>query len=63
MLFMIELNYKKGVVVIMNDVFYNMGYSMAWAIPVIVALYCINKIRKNRAEIKRLEEEQRRNKK
>lgn len=47
----------------MNDMFYNLGYSMAWAIPVIIALYCINKIRKNRAEIKRLEEEAVRNKK
>ena len=47
----------------MNDMFYNLGYSMAWVIPVIIALYCINKIRKNRAEIKRLEEEAVRNKK
>ena len=47
----------------MNDMFYNLGYSMAWAIPVIIALYCINKIRKNRAEMKRLEEEAVRNKK
>ncbi|MBR5521763.1 MAG: hypothetical protein IKU54_07175 [Oscillospiraceae bacterium] len=40
----------------MNDVLYNLGYSMGWVVPVAVALFCINKIRKNRAEIKRLEE-------
>lgn len=47
----------------MNDALYNLGYSVAWIVPVVIALFCINKIRKNRAEIKRLEEEERRNKK
>lgn len=46
----------------MNEAMYNLGYSMAWVIPVIIALFCINKIRKNRAEIKRLEEEEKRRK-
>lgn len=48
--------YYQGVMSIMNDVLYNLGYSMGWVVPVAVALFCINKIRKNRAEIKRLEE-------
>lgn len=46
----------------MNEAMYNLGYSLAWVIPVIIALFCINKIRKNRAEIKRLEEEEKRRK-
>ncbi|MBQ8603860.1 MAG: hypothetical protein IJ410_03325 [Oscillospiraceae bacterium] len=41
----------------MNDALYNLGYSIAWVIPVAIALFCINKIRKNHAEIKRLEKE------
>jgi len=47
----------------MDDMFYNLGYSLGWVVPVAIALFCINKIRKNRAEIKRLEEEAKRNKK
>jgi len=43
----------------MNDALYNLGYSVAWVVPLAIALFCINRIRKNRAEIKRLEAEER----
>ncbi len=46
----------------MDNVFYNLGYGLAWALPVALVLFCINKIRKNRAEIKILEKELERNK-
>ena len=41
----------------MQDTMYNMGYAVFWGVIIMVALFCINKIRKNRAEIKRLEAE------
>lgn len=47
----------------MQDTMYNMGAASFWVVVILVALFCINKIRKNRAEIKRLEEEIERNKK
>ena len=46
----------------MNDALYNLGYSVAWVIPMAIALFCINKIRKNHAEIKRLEAEEKKKK-
>ena len=46
----------------MDNPFYNLGYGLAWALPVALVLFCINKIRKNRAEIKKLEKELERNK-
>ncbi len=42
----------------MGDIFYNMGSALFYAIPAVIAVYCITKIRKNRAEIKRLEGKQ-----
>lgn len=47
----------------MQDAMYNMGSASFWGVLIIIVLVCINKIRKNRAEIKRLEEEIERNKK
>jgi len=41
----------------MNDALYNLGTATFWVLPLVIALFCINKIRKNRAEIRRLEEE------
>ena len=51
----------------MEDMLYNAGGAMVWVIPAVIALFCLNKIRKNRAEIKKLEaeierEERRKNK-
>lgn len=47
----------------MQDAMYNMGSASFWGVLIVIALVCINKIRKNRAEIKRLEEELKKNKK
>lgn len=47
----------------MQEAMYNMGAASFWVIVAVIALVCINKIRKNRAEIKRLEEELKKNKK
>lgn len=50
----------------MQDMMYNMGAASFWGVIIAIVLVCINKIRKNRAEIKRLEAElakQERNKK
>ena len=47
----------------MQDIMYNMGAATFWVIVILIALFCINKIRKNRAEIKRLEREIERNRK
>ncbi|MBQ7816717.1 MAG: hypothetical protein IJ339_05130 [Oscillospiraceae bacterium] len=41
----------------MQEAMYNMGAASFWVIVAVLALVCINKIRKNRAEIKRLEKE------
>lgn len=41
----------------MQDIFYKLGYCAVFALPVGLALLCISKIRKNRAEIKKMEEE------
>ncbi|MBQ7903938.1 MAG: hypothetical protein IJ362_09425 [Oscillospiraceae bacterium] len=41
----------------MQEAMYNMGAASFWVILAVIALVCINKIRKNRAEIKRLEKE------
>ena len=41
----------------MNDALYNLGYSLGWVVPVAIAIFCINKIRKNLLEIKRLKGE------
>ena len=41
----------------MEDMLYNAGGAMVWVIPALIALFCLNKIRRNRAEIKRLEAE------
>ena len=41
----------------MQEAMYNMGAASFWVIVAVIALVCINKIRKNRAEIKRLEKE------
>ena len=41
----------------MEDMLYNAGGAMVWVIPALIVLFCLNKIRKNRAEIKRLEAE------
>lgn len=41
----------------MQEAMYNMGAASFWVIVAVIALACINKIRKNRAEIKRLEKE------
>jgi len=40
-----------------------MGGAAFWVVVMLIVLFCINKIRKNRAEIKRLEQEIERNKK
>ena len=42
----------------MRENLYNLGYSIAMVIPIAIALFCIMKIRKNKEEIKRLEEEE-----
>ena len=47
----------------MQDTMYNMGGAAFWVVVMLIVLFCINKIRKNRAEIKRLEQEIERNKK
>ncbi|MBR4036791.1 MAG: hypothetical protein IKJ05_08730 [Oscillospiraceae bacterium] len=47
----------------MQEAMYNMGAASFWVIVAVIALVCINKIRKSRAEIKRLEEELKKNKK
>ena len=47
----------------MQDIMYNMGGAAFWVVVMLIVLFCINKIRKNRAEIKRLEKEIERNKK
>ncbi len=39
----------------MSDVFYNLGYSIVVAVPILIALLCVMRIRKNRSEIKKLE--------
>ncbi len=41
----------------MQDVMYNMGAASFWGVIIAIAVICINIIRKNRAEIKRLEAE------
>jgi len=41
----------------MQEAMYNMGAASFWVVVAVIALVCINKIRKNRAEIKRLEKE------
>lgn len=41
----------------MQDTMYTMGAASFWVVLAVIVLFCINKIRKNRAEIKRLEEE------
>ena len=41
----------------MQDIMYNMGGAAFWVVVMLIVLFCINKIRKNRAEIKRLEQE------
>lgn len=41
----------------MEDMLYNAGGAMVWVIPALIGLFCLNRIRKNRAEIKRLENE------
>ena len=41
----------------MEDMLYNAGGAMVWVIPALIALFCLNRIRRNRAEIKRLEAE------
>ena len=41
----------------MQDVMYNMGAASFWGVVIAIALICINRIRRNRAEIKRLEAE------
>ena len=47
----------------MQDIMYNMGGAAFWVVVMLIVLFCINKIRKNRTEIKRLEQEIERNKK
>ena len=47
----------------MSDIMYNLGSASFWGVIVFTVLFCINKIRKNRAEIKRLEKEAEKNKK
>ena len=41
----------------MQDTLYNAGAAMVWVIPAIIVVFCLHRIRKNRAEIKRLEAE------
>ncbi len=41
----------------MQDTLYNAGAAMVWVIPALIAVFCIYRIRKNRAEIKKLETE------
>lgn len=41
----------------MQDIFYNIGYYAIYAIPVTIALVCINRIIRNRTEIKNLEKD------
>lgn len=41
----------------MGDALYKLGFVTPYLLMVIIALFCINKIRKNRAEIKKLEAE------
>ena len=41
----------------MEETLYNAGAAMTWVIPALVAVFCIYRIRRNRAEIKRLEAE------
>ncbi len=47
----------------MNDTFYNLGVALFYSIPVVIVLVCLYKIRKNREEIKRLEQKQGKKKK
>ena len=47
----------------MRENMYNLGYSMAMVIPLVIAIFCITKIRKNKAEIKKLEEEEKQRRK
>ena len=44
-------------VFLMQDIFYNIGYYAIYAIPVTIALVCINRIIRNRTEIKNLEKD------
>ncbi|MEG1782833.1 MAG: hypothetical protein RR253_06260 [Oscillospiraceae bacterium] len=41
----------------MSDIFYKIGYCIAIAVPVLIALFCLYRIRKNRREIERYEQE------
>lgn len=41
----------------MSDTFYNLGYSMVVAVPILIAVFCAMRIRKNRAEIKKMEKD------
>lgn len=45
----------------MQDVFYKIGYYIIYAIPITIALSCINRIIKNRTEIKNLKKEEKEN--
>ena len=39
----------------MQDFFYNLGQGVVFIVPLLIGLFCFNRIRKNRAEIKKLE--------
>lgn len=45
----------------MQNIFYNIGYYAIYAIPVTIALVCINRIIRNRAEIKNFEKDEKEN--
>lgn len=45
----------------MQNIFYKIGYYIIYAIPITIALSCINRIIKNRTEIKNLKKEEKEN--
>ena len=41
----------------MDDIFYKVGYCIAVAVPVLIVMFCFYRIRKNREEIRKYEQE------
>lgn len=42
----------------MRENFYKLGYTIASVLPLLIGVFCVWKIRLNRGQIKKLEEEQ-----
>lgn len=42
----------------MENFFYNLGQLFIMIVPLVIALFCANRIRKNRAKIKEMEKEE-----